>query len=85
MRTIWKQQLAIVDLQTLTMPKGAKLLSVGNQKGNLCLWYSVDTDMPNEDRVIEIVGTGNSVEPRSRDFIGTAVIDPFVWHVFERR
>ena len=51
------------------------------------LWAMCDTEKPGEDRVIEIIGTGNPVHMDmgvERTFIGTAVMNPFVWHVFER-
>lgn len=86
MRTIWKYELNITDTQTLEMPKGAKILSVSNQRGKLQLWALVDDMNDLEDRDIEILATGEPVPYANtfREFIGTVVIDPFVWHVFER-
>lgn len=84
---IWKFELQITDMQTKKMPVGAKILSVANQNGSLCLWAMCDTKKPGEDRVIEIIGTGNPVHMDmgvERTFIGTVVMNPFVWHVFER-
>lgn len=38
-----------------------------------------------EIKTIVIIGTGNPFYSDPGDiFIGTVVIDPFVWHVFER-
>ena len=67
------------------MPAEAKLLSVGLQKGKVCLWALVDPSKPIETKMIEIVGTGNPMpnDGLVRKFIGTVVADPFVWHVFE--
>ena len=46
---------------------------------------SVDpTNVNTVERDIEIIGTGNPMPDGRRTFIGSAVIDPFVWHVFER-
>lgn len=84
---IWKYELQITDLQPVEIPEGAELLSVANQNGRLCLWAMVDGDRPLETRHIEIIGTGNPVPTDmgvDRRFIGTAVINPSVWHVFER-
>jgi len=84
---IWKYELQVTDMQQVEVPKGAKLLSVANQNGALCLWAIVDASKPRETRHIEIIGTGNPVPTDmgvDRKFIGTAVINPFVWHVFER-
>lgn len=82
---IWKYELTLADLQAVSMPIGSGILSVANQRGSLCLWAMVDP--ANESKVtrqIEIIGTGNPMPEGKRTFIGTAVIDPFVWHVFER-
>jgi hypothetical protein len=83
---IWKYTLAITDTQDIEMPSGARILSVANQNGELCLWALVPTANATKTRCIEIIGTGNPISPNheaSRRFIGTAVINPFVWHVFE--
>jgi hypothetical protein len=83
---IYKYELKIEDYQVLQMPKGARVLSVGNQRGKLCLWAVCDQDAPASLRAFEIFGTGNPIsEDRTieRTFIGTAIVEPFVWHVFE--
>ena len=83
---VWKYELQLTDTQLVDMPKGAELLSVANHRGVLCLWAKVDADQEMETRYIEIIGTGNPMPQDmggDRRFIGTAVIDPFVWHVFE--
>lgn len=87
MRTIWKFELEIKEIQTLQMPMGATILSVAKQKGELKLWAMVNPRRQLEDRKIEIIGTGGVLPAdmgTTRGFIGTVVIDPFVWHVFER-
>lgn len=85
---IWKFELQITDMQELMMPEGAEFLSVANQNGSLCLWATVDPSKEKRHRYIEIIGTGNPMPMDTgvdRKFIGTAVVNPFVWHVFERR
>jgi len=82
---IWKYELKITDRQKVRMPVVSDLLSVANQRGSLCLWAMVDPANANTvERDIEIIGTGNPMPDGRRTFIGSAVIDPFVWHVFER-
>jgi hypothetical protein len=84
---IWKYDLQITDMQQVEMPKGAELLSVANQDGALRLWAKVDADKERESRYIEVIGTGNPIPQDmgvDRRFIGTAMLSPFVWHVFER-
>lgn len=84
---IWKYELKISDHQMIEMPIESEILSVKVQDNELCLWAKVDTKRSTETRVIEVFGTGNPVYMDmgvSRRFIETVVMDPFVWHVFER-
>lgn len=85
---IWKYTLAITDRQQVSMPKGAGILAVANQRGALFLWAMVDPSslVETEDHDIEIIGTGNQMPDTEdiRRYIGSAVLGPFVWHVFER-
>lgn len=86
MKRILKFPLEIVDIQDVVMPVGADILHIGYQRGNLCLWAVCDTTAVGV-RNFEILGTGNPINPtanwQERKFIGTAVGDTFVWHVFE--
>ncbi len=82
---IYKYPLKLTDVQHVTMPKGARILSVHDQRGTICLWALVDaSEVSTEARLIEIIGTGNPMPVAKRQFIGTVVQEPFVWHVFER-
>jgi len=84
---IWKFKLfegchAITSAVTIEMPKGAKVLSVKNQNGNLCLWAlcdSRDTVM----RTFDIIGTDNPINKTLGTFVGTCIMEDFVWHIFE--
>lgn len=84
MHTIYKYPIRVTDFQEVMMPKGAKILSTEFQNAALCIWAMVDTEAEDEPRVIEIHGTGNPVCPTNkREFIGTVLMGPLVWHVFE--
>lgn len=90
MEVIWKFSLQITDRQTVTMPVGANILSVQDQVGGLQLWAIVNPDAEREQRVIEIVGTGNPMvdiekENLARFHIATVQVRgvALVWHVFE--
>jgi len=83
---IYKYELKILGFQVLEMPEGSQVLSVGNQRGKVCLWAMVDPAAPVSLRAFEVFGTGNPMpddEILGRKFIGTVIVDPFVWHVFE--
>lgn len=82
---VYKYQLQDTLQQTVNLSVGAKILSVHEQYGSLCLWALVDADLPTSPRVIEIYGTGHVVPAGKREFIGTVVTmgGRLVWHVFE--
>lgn len=85
---IHKQILKTVDVQEITVPSGAKILSVGEQRGVLCVWYcfnnAAEESAPTKKIAIRIVGTGS----RGPGVTGFTFIDTvicsngLVWHVF---
>jgi hypothetical protein len=87
---IWKFALHITDRQKVTMPAGSNILTVQDQAGGLQLWAIVDPDAEQEERLIEIVETGNTMvdvdkEDLARFHIATVQVrgGALVWHVFE--
>lgn len=80
--TIWKYTLEHGH-NTFLLPKGAKILHVGQQNGTVCLWARVDPEQEQEKRVFRFVGTGHPLNCTDITYLGTAHDDPFVWHVFE--
>ena len=88
MRKIWKIQLRAQDNQVVAMPIGSQILTVQIQKGNICLWFSVD---PEENQLVErhirIIGTGKPIidEPVLQ-YIGTVQMaeGDLIWHIFEK-
>lgn len=84
---IYKYPMEMLRLQFIEFPAGAKILSVANQNGTICLWASIlnpDADAATRRRAIEIIGTGDQVSKADRTFIGTVLMDGYVWHIFER-
>lgn len=91
MRVIYKYRLILHDeehfngAQTILMPSGAKILSVGKDpQDKYCIWALCDDSLPMAERTIFVVGTGNPL-PQDGDlvFVGTLCIHPFVWHIFD--
>ena len=73
---------------TISMPDGAKLLTVQTQTGSPVLWALVNTKNANIIRAIVTVGTGNPMPYESIDnlqYIGTYQLHggSFIGHVFE--
>ena len=95
MKTIWKFPLAIARTQRINMPEGAMSLHVAVQDTRepaangirhvktLTLWALVEGTAEVEERAFTVVGTGHPVPDGG--YIGSAMMDELVWHVFEER
>jgi hypothetical protein len=83
MLTIWKFPLVLTDHQDVEMPISARFLHVALQEATLCLWAEVDPNATKELRTIRVIGTGHPLEDTPRKFIGTVVMGPFMWHVYD--
>lgn len=86
---IHKQIIKLIDEQQIELPSDARILSIGNQREKLCLWYEFSERISGKKTTtILIVGTGNKgPETHIADrFIGTVLMmeGDLVWHVFER-
>jgi len=85
MITIWKYDFETrPGKQVKLMPAGARILSVAEQWERLTLWALVNTEVAHVERVFEIIGTGGVlVDVPSEGYVGTVLIGPYVWHLFE--
>lgn len=86
--TIWKFRIAPCGTGQyggfrVQVPYGARLLSVGVQQDNICLWAAVDPGAPPVPHDIYLVGTGYPTKvPRGAQFLGRVDESGFVWHCF---
>lgn len=83
MRVIYKYELAITNVQNISMPDVASPLAVAEQNGRLMLWAAVDPTTPPRDRRFRIIGTGHPISDEN-DWLhlGTVVMSSgLVWHV----
>ncbi len=73
------------DPCTVSMPSGAKVLSVGVQSEHIRVWAEVDPSEGCSLRQFSIVGTGHAVKTTGR-FIGTVMLygGSLVLHVYEK-
>lgn len=88
MRTIWKLPLAHEAEQTLSVPQGARIISVHAQAENACLWVEVETNNPPEARTFCIFGTGHPMDLYGNlIFLGTVLMlgGSLVLHVYEKK
>jgi len=87
MKKVFKYQFVANDYVTFGLPIGAEILTVQEQKGNLCLWALVD---PNEhwieNRVIRMAGTGHPIDDVAQyRYINTIQLlgGELIFHFFE--
>jgi hypothetical protein len=86
MRTIHKAVLNVTDEQIIVLPKNSLPISVGEQRGALCLWYGCNTDEEESAQyIVRIFGTGNPIPYGDLGrFLGTVPMadGALIWHVF---
>lgn len=86
MASVWKFQVNTADEVETRMPRGARVLSVGEQRGVVYIWALVDPAEPTEPRRFRIAGTGHSVAPEHiANFVGAFHMmgGNLVFHVFD--
>lgn len=91
--TIWKAPFDKTGAtrQTVKVPKGAELLSVGHINGQAYIWFGCNPLNPLEDRDIAVCTTGGEAPPpEDARFIGTAAFTTasggaYIFHIFERK
>lgn len=84
MRTIHKY--VVGSTATVSMPRGATVLTIQAQRDVPCIWAEVDTTQPLEDRRFIIFGTGHEMPAdASLTYLGTFQLDggALVFHVYE--
>ena len=81
---IWKFELDM-GFQFVTMPPGAKLLHVGEQRGRPTLWAACDpTKYATVTRMVSVIMTGEA-EPEDSKYVGTVILanGDLVVHVYD--
>lgn len=84
MITVHKQKLALVDVQVIEVPRYARMLHIGLQRGMPCIWYQCDTDEPMTKMTIRCYGTGHPINEKGLAYFGTLLLrgDNLVLHYF---
>lgn len=83
-RAIWKYALTAPH-STVVVQEPGIVRHVAGQHGNPTLWVEVDPDDPRGGRLrsFEVVATGQSFRLDDPMYLGTALLDGLVWHVYE--
>jgi hypothetical protein len=82
-KTIWKYSISYNC--SIVMPKGAKILDVQEQHGEVCLWVLVNPMADTENRNFVAYRTGFPLDEEYGTYIGTCLLSggDLVLHVFE--
>jgi len=84
--TIWKFPLGPNARRMLLIPVKSKILKVGMQDGEICMWAIVDPDAPIWEKEFRVVGTGWDLDESifSWEYLDTVIDEDkgLVWHVF---
>lgn len=86
MKKIYKFEIPVMDVFTVNMPAGAKILTVQTQFNKPVIWALVDTEESYYGKAFQLFGTGQTIEDaEGRRYIGTFQLDAgnFVGHLFE--
>ena len=84
-RTIWKFELRVDDLQTVNMPPDSKVLTAQVQREKVCIWALVDpNDAQRIDYPVWVCGTGHPVTDaaQGRYVASVQLAGGLVFHVF---
>lgn len=87
MKRIFKYTLNPVNQSSLSLPKGAQLLSIHEQRGAICLWALVDEEEATRETFhFVIYGTGRPFEELTGPFLGSVHLNDgaYVFHVFQK-
>lgn len=87
MKTVWKHPFSNTLSLTLLLPEGAMVRHAGVDPAvpyqRIALWVERDTELPETvRRTFYACDTGAPIRP-FRAFIGTVIIPPEVWHIYE--
>lgn len=87
-QVIWKFNLEREVMQTIEMPKGAEILSIGSQEtfgglSQICIWAKVDPSAEKEKRTFAMYVTGHEMIDGKQKFLGRITFQVFEFHLFE--
>lgn len=85
-RTVWKYVINLMmpaRTHAFSIPTG-RIVHCGKDPRTGCpaLWIEVDPAAPVRPRRFAVVGTGAGT-PLAGQHVGSAICDPYVWHVYE--
>jgi hypothetical protein len=82
MQTIYKYPFQVDDEVRIEMPENARVLHVGLQGAQPCLWAMVDPENRPVIHRFRVFGTGHPMPTAVGEHVATFQQGPFVWHMF---
>ena len=84
-KAIWKYTTPVVDLLEISMPTGARVMTVQLQRDHVAMWAIVDPEVERERRRFAFYGTGQPMPEDPGAYVGTVqeADGVLVWHFFE--
>jgi len=84
-KVVWKYPVPLGPSLSFKMPRGAEVLDVARQHGDVQLWALVDPGEEMETRTFMWLGTGHVTDVPVTRHAGTIMVDDgaFVFHLFE--
>ena len=90
MKSIYKYELTheVSEVNKFAVPGMGVILHVGTDPRNVpCMWIAVDTEKPDVNIEVLMIGTGWSLDfmeedPRDWYFVGTIKEGIYMWHIF---
>jgi len=84
MNTVLGQPISPISSQEITVPTGAKFLSVGVRNGDIWVWYEADDSAESELRTLLAIRTYRPSNTRIQSrFLGTVEALSRDWHIYE--
>lgn len=83
MKRIYKYTIDMLNA-TIKIPEGFKILKVGMQNDDMCIWCYVETDNTEVIQKFSVHGTGHEILEPVENYIGTVFDRQYVWHLFLR-
>ncbi len=64
------------------MPEDAKILKLGFQGTDMCIWAEVSKDAPSVLHRMAVVATGEAVPPVPHKYLETLELKGYVFHIY---
>lgn len=82
MKQMWKYNLTVGELNTISVPQNSELKTIQLQNGFPCVWLEVETKNDRCERMYKFFPTGVDIDEPAH-YKGTIQLGWTVWHLYE--